>query len=84
MHLMSTEKSWLIVIPDIDSSRSNVSSLANLLNEGENISFIYNTTKASPKCSVSLYYKIIIKKMIIKLVKLVYPRGHSIGTRHYF
>lgn len=53
MHLMSTEKSWLIIIPDIDSSRSNVSSFANLLNEGENISFIYNTTKTAPKCSVS-------------------------------
>lgn len=53
MHLMTAENSWLIIIPDIDSSRSNMSSFTNLLNEGENISFIYNTTKTRLKCTVS-------------------------------
>lgn len=53
MHLITAENSWLIIIPDIDSSKSNISSLTNLLSEGENISFIHNTTKSSSKCTVS-------------------------------
>lgn len=53
MHLMTAENSWLIIIPDIDSSRNNISTFTNLLNEGENISFIYNTTKNNSKCTVS-------------------------------
>jgi len=55
MHLMTAENSWLIIIPDVDSSRSNIS-FTNLLSEGENISFIYNTTKTGAKCSVNIQY----------------------------
>jgi len=51
---MTAENSWLIIIPDIDSSRNNTSFFTNLLSEGENISFIYNSTKISSKCIVSL------------------------------
>ncbi|XP_060858519.1 ionotropic receptor 93a [Metopolophium dirhodum] len=50
LNLMTAENSWLIIIPDIDSSRSNSSSFTNLLSEGENISFIYNSTKTGSKC----------------------------------
>lgn len=50
---MTVENSWLIIIPDIDSSRNNLSTFTNLLNEGENISFIYNTKKNASKCTVS-------------------------------
>lgn len=50
---MTAENSWLIIIPDIESSRSNVSSFTSLLSEGENISFIYNSTKTDSKCVVS-------------------------------
>lgn len=53
---MTAENSWLIIIPDIDSSRSNTSSFTNLLSEGENISFIYNSTKTGSKCIVSLHW----------------------------
>lgn len=54
MHLLTAENSWLIIIPDIDSLRSNISSFKNLLNEGENLSFIFNTTKTESKCTVRL------------------------------
>jgi len=64
MHLMTAENSWLI-IPDVDSSKNNISSFTNLLSEGENISFIYNTTKTGAKCSVSIYYCKIILLFII-------------------
>ncbi|XP_050529365.1 ionotropic receptor 93a isoform X2 [Daktulosphaira vitifoliae] len=50
LRLLSAENSWLIIIPDMDSSSSNVSSFSNLLSEGENVSFIYNATKTEPKC----------------------------------
>lgn len=63
MHLMTAENSWLIIIPDIDSSRSNISSITTLLSEGENISFIYNTTKTDSKCTVSLYLNIFYNKI---------------------
>lgn len=55
MHLLTAENSWLIIIPDIDSTKSNMSSFTSLLNEGENVSFIYNTTKTGSKCIVSLF-----------------------------
>lgn len=55
---MTAENSWLIIIPDIDSSSNNITSFTNLLSEGENISFIYNTTKTVGKCTVSYYNNI--------------------------
>lgn len=82
MNLITAENSWLIIIPDIDSLRSNISSFANLLNEGENISFIYNITKIGSKCYVSLlpiFYKIKSYKNI-----LIYLHNIIIFTMYIF
>lgn len=55
MGLVNIKNQWLYVVPNTNGNKSDISSVKRLLKEGDNISFLYNTTidencKSGMKC----------------------------------
>ncbi|XP_025829003.1 ionotropic receptor 93a isoform X2 [Agrilus planipennis] len=65
LKLTHPRNQWLYVISD--QLRSNISSVKTLFSEGDNISFIYNTTKSGSSCKEGLLCH--VKEMINGFVK---------------
>lgn len=64
---------WLYVIPDTVHKQENISAFSALLTEGDNVSFIYNTTYSDVGCLEGLLCHIeeLLKSFTISLDRLV-------------
>lgn len=51
--LVNTRTRWLYVLSDTDGSHHNITSVKSYLKEGDNISFMYNTTTNDDACKVN-------------------------------
>ncbi|KAL0269534.1 UNVERIFIED_CONTAM: hypothetical protein PYX00_007235 [Menopon gallinae] len=64
---------WLYMIPDTERDRDNITGLTALLNEGDNVSFIYNATSYDAGCSIGMVCHIeeLLKSFTIALDRLI-------------
>lgn len=56
--LVNTKNQWLYVICDTNWKKKDISYVKKIMKEGDNVAFIYNTTVADPKCTVTYYFQI--------------------------
>jgi hypothetical protein len=64
---------WFYVVSDTDYTRNNISSIQELIEDGNNIAFIYNFTRSEESCKVgylkssfNFYFKIFIISLYIE------------------
>nr|ARN17849.1 ionotropic receptor 3 [Cephus cinctus] len=69
LKMVNTSSQWLYVINDASERDVNITSFSELLEEGENIAFLYNITNKNKTCSINLdcYGKEIIRALAITL-----------------
>ena len=54
LKMVDTFSQWLYVVSDTNYLNNNISSVLPLIEEGNNIAFIYNFTKVGDECVVSI------------------------------
>lgn len=71
--LVHTFSQWLYVISDTNYERFNISSVASLIGEGENIAFAYNLTRADTKCvsGVKCHLGEVLRGFVLGLSKMI-------------
>lgn len=68
--LVNPYSQWLYVISDTSAVKNDLSTFANLLNEGDNIAFVYNVTTDSHDCRVSFFFRRCIEIFFILMFVL--------------
>lgn len=59
--LVNTFTQWLYVVSDTSFGNNNVSSIAPMIDEGHNVAFIFNNTRAESSCVVKSYLPFIFR-----------------------
>ena len=65
LRLVDSFSQWFYVVSDTNFMHNNISSVLPLIEEGNNIAFIYNLTKTGGECVVSIDNMIKIRILII-------------------
>lgn len=70
--LVTPYSQWLYVISDTNENRKDISTLGNMIAEGDNVAFLYNVTAKSSRCTVkycNLFYKYELRYSICSVTK---------------
>lgn len=72
LNMVNTQTQWLYVISDTNSTIKSMTRFRTLLNEGDNVAFIYNTTIVKNGCFVSNFIAIQNPSSTVKLWLSIY------------
>ncbi|XP_058458924.1 ionotropic receptor 93a [Malaya genurostris] len=73
LKMVNPMSQWLYVIADTTSERNNISSIHQMLAEGDNVAFVYNLRKESQSCEshILCYIENLINSLVHALSKLI-------------
>lgn len=71
--MVHTDSKWLYIVSDTDEQNGNLSSLASLIGEGENVAFIYNSTVSSSECrsGYSCHAQELLRGFVLALSRII-------------
>lgn len=71
--MVNTDSKWLYIISDTDAHSGNLSYLAPLIGEGDNLAFIYNSTISNPECKsgYSCHSQEILRSFVLALSRII-------------
>lgn len=71
--MVNTNSRWLYIVSDLNSQSDNLTSLASLISEGENVGFIYNASIVSPECrfGYSCHAQELLRSFVLGLSRVI-------------
>lgn len=71
--MVNTDSRWLYIVSDTDEKSDNLTALADLIGEGENVAFIYNSTIKAPSCAYgySCHANELLRSFVLALSRII-------------
>lgn len=71
--MVNTDSRWLYIISDTDEKSDNLTALADLIGEGDNVAFVYNSTINLPSCvsGYSCHAQEVLRSFVLALSRII-------------
>lgn len=81
LKMVDTASQWFYVVSDSNSERHNISAISPLIEEGNNVAFIYNFTRAGDDCvgGIQCHANELLKSFVLGLAKAIREEASVYG-----